>query len=182
MSNFKPFAASPAMSVSQFSGGNVLPGATPRVYLLPGQLHASAEPCQIITILGSCVAVCLFDATRLAGGMNHFILPISRDSEAESFRFADHATMALLKKLMSMGCKLENMTAKIFGGSALFQPKDRYAESLGAKNVAAALDLLKNAGIPIVAQETGGDCGRKVIFNTEEGVVWSRRVEKAHGL
>lgn len=164
------------MPASQLSEGSVLPGSTPRVYLLPGQLHASAEPCQIITILGSCVAVCLYDATRLAGGMNHFLLPISRDPQSDSSRFADHATVALLQKLMSMGCKLENITAKVFGGSAIFQPRDRYPESLGAKNVAAAIELLNNAGIPIVAQETGGDCGRKVIFNTEEGVVWSRRV------
>lgn len=91
-------------------------------------------------------------------------------------RFGDAATVALLEMLLALGCKLENITAKVFGGSALFRAKDRYAESLGAKNVAAAIQLMENAGIPIVAQETGGDHGRKVIFDTDDGVAWSRRV------
>jgi chemotaxis protein CheD len=64
----------------------------------------------------------------------------------------------------------------VFGGSALFQHRDRYAASLGAKNVSAALQLLENAGIAVVAQETGGDQGRKVVFDTDDGVAWSRRV------
>jgi chemotaxis receptor (MCP) glutamine deamidase CheD len=58
----------------------------------------------------------------------------------------------------------------------MFQPRDAYATTLGAKNVAAALELMKNAGIPVVAQETGGPQGRKVLFNTDDGVAWSRRV------
>lgn len=164
------------ISVARSSDGDSIPGARRRVYLLPGELHVSAEPCQIITILGSCVAVCLHDATRLVGGMNHFILPMSQNSHERSLRFADHATVTLLEKLMGLGCRLENITAKIFGGSALFQSRNRYRESLGAKNVNSAIQLLDNAGIPIIARETGGHCGRKVIFDTEEGVVWSRRV------
>ena len=147
-----------------------------RVYLLPGQLHVSAEPCRITTILGSCVAICLFDRSRLAGGMNHFLLPMSRSGEEGSLRFADHATVALLEKLMAIGCRLNRMTAKIFGGSALFQSKGTYSDSLGAKNVSAALQLLENAGIPVVARETGGDFGRKVMFDTDAGVVWTKRI------
>src|SRR5215831_13779550 len=163
------------MILKELSEGGV-PGARQRVYLLPGQLHASAEPCQITTILGSCVAVCLFDATRLAGGMNHFLLPTSSSPEADSLRFADRATVALLEKLMAMGCRLDNITAKIFGGAALFQNHGHYRQSLGAKNVAAAVHLLEDASIPIIARETGGHQGRKVVFDTEEGVAWSRRV------
>lgn len=157
-------------------GTGAVPGTRQRVYLLPGQLHVSAEPCRITTILGSCVSMCLFDATRLAGGMNHFLLPISQNAEPGSLRYADQATVALLEKMMAMGCRLENMTAKIFGGAALFQCTGQYRDSLGAKNVAAAVQMLRNADIPIVARETGGSHGRKVIFDTEEGVAWARRV------
>ena len=175
ITDFKSLPDRLPLSVNELSEGAV-PGARQRVYLLPGQLYASAEPCRITTILGSCVAVCLFDATRLVGGMNHFLLPISPGPEADSLRFADHATVALLEKLMAMGCRLDNITAKIFGGSALFQSKGQYRESLGAKNVAAAIQLLRNADIPIIARETGGDHGRKVIFDTEEGTAWARRI------
>jgi len=151
-------------------------GERQRAYLLPGQLHASAEPCQIKTILGSCVAICLWDKRRGAGGMNHFLLPASREGQPASLRFADEATRALLEQLRALGCRPPNLRAKIFGGAALFQTRERYGASLGAKNVEAALRLMKEAGIPVIAQETGGSMGRKVIFNTDDGVAWSQKI------
>lgn len=163
-------------TLSRAAGSAPLPGDRQRAYLLPGQLHASAEPCQIKTILGSCVAICLWDKRRSAGGMNHFLLPASREGQAASLRFADEATKVLLEQLRSLGCRAPNLRAKIFGGAALFQLRDRYATSLGAKNVAAALDLMKSARIPVIAQETGGAMGRKVIFNTDDGVAWSQKI------
>lgn len=145
-------------------------------YLLPGELFASAEPYQIKTILGSCVAICLWDKRRRAGGMNHFLLPTSREDQPASLRYADEATRVLLEHLNSLGCRPPNLRAKIFGGAALFQTRDVYASTLGAKNVSAALDLMKRAGIPVIAKETGGAQGRKVLFNTDDGVAWSRRI------
>lgn len=147
-----------------------------RAYLLPGQLYASAEPCQIKTILGSCVAICLWDKRRGAGGMNHFLLPSAAAGHPASLRYADEATRVLLQRLRELGCRPPNLRAKLFGGAALFQARDRYAVSLGAKNVAIALELMRTSGIPVVAQETGGPQGRKVLFNTDDGVAWSRRI------
>lgn len=146
------------------------------IYLLPGQLFASAEAFQIKTILGSCVAICLWDKRRGAGGMNHFLLPRSRDSQPASLRYADEATRVLLERLKALGCRPPNLRAKIFGGGALFRTRDVYANTLGAQNVVAALELMKKAGIPVIAQETGGPQGRKVLFNTDDGVAWSRRI------
>jgi chemotaxis protein CheD len=157
-------------------GPSPLPGERQRVYLLPGQFHVSAEPCQIKTILGSCVSICLWDSRRATGGMNHYLLPSSREDEPVSLRFGDVATSALLEKLLWIGCRMENLTAKVFGGAAIFQNQNRYAVSLGARNVAAALLLLQNAGIPVVAQQIGGSHGRKLIFNTDDGAAWTKRV------
>ena len=155
-----------------------MPGDQKRActYLLPGQLFASAEPCQIKTILGSCVAICVWDKRRGAGGMNHFLLPSAGEGKPGSLRYGDEATRVLLEQLRTLGCRTPNLRAKIFGGAALFQPRDRYAASLGAKNVVAAVQLMRDAKIPIVAQETGGPQGRKVLFNTDDGVAWSRRI------
>ena len=176
IADHKPYLVRASAPLSGIRDGDPVVGLRRKAYLLPGQLYASAEPCQISTILGSCVAVCLFDRSRLAGGMNHFLLPSSRKGEPDSLRFGDTATVALLERLLGLGCKLENITAKIFGGSALFRGQERYPESLGAKNVAAAMQLMDNAGICVVAQETGGDHGRKVVFDTDDGIAWSRRV------
>jgi chemotaxis protein CheD len=145
-------------------------------YLLPGQLHVSAEPCQIRTILGSCVAMCLWDQWQRVGGMNHFLLPSSLEGKPTSLRFADVATRTLLEKLQRIGCHTRSLQAKIFGGSSMFQNQNRYSISLGARNIAAALDLLKRAGVTVSAQETGGTQGRKIVFNTDNGAVWSRTV------
>ncbi len=146
------------------------------VYLLPGEFHASAEPCQIRTILGSCVSICLWDVSHLAGGMNHFLLPASREGEPASLRFADLATKALLEKLLQLGCRLPNLRAQIFGGGSMFQNRNRLAIVLGEQNVAAALALMKNARIPVSVQETGGTHGRRIVFNTDDGTAWCRRV------
>lgn len=151
-------------------------GGRKSVYLLPGELHASAEPCQIRTILGSCVSICLWDVSCLAGGMNHFLLPSSREGEPASLRFADLATQALLEKVLGLGCRLPNLRAKIFGGGSMFQNQDHSATSLGAQNVAAALALMKKTRIPVSVQETGGTRGRKVVFNTDDGTAWSQRI------
>ena len=136
----------------------------------------SGEPCQIRTILGSCVAICLWDSRQRAGGMNHFLLPASREGQVASQRFADVATSVLLKKLSLLGCRPANLRAKIFGGSAMFQNRNRVAVNLGTQNVAAALHLMNCAGIPVAAQETGGTRGRKIIFNTDDGVVWCKPI------
>ena len=145
-------------------------------YLLPGELHVSGEPCQIRTILGSCVAICLWDSRQRAGGMNHFLLPASREGEPASQRFADVATSVLLQKLSLLGCRPANLRAKIFGGAAMFQNRNRLAVSLGTQNVVAALHLMKSVGIPVAVQETGGTRGRKIIFNTDDGVVWCQPI------
>lgn len=145
-------------------------------YLLPGQLHASAEPCQIRTILGSCVAISLWESRQRIGGMNHFLLPASSPGHPASTRFADVATQTLLEALQSLGCRPAQLEAKIFGGASMFQKADRSAMCLGSQNVAAALDLMKKAGIPVVAQVTGGTQGRKIMLNTDDGAVWCQRI------
>jgi len=147
-------------------------------YLLPGELHASAEPCQIRTILGSCVAICLWDRRLHVGGMNHFLLPASSEGHPASSRFADVATRTLLEALQSLGCRIADLQAKIFGGASMFQKADRRVMSLGAQNVAVALELMRSSAITVAVQETGGTHGRKIMLNTDDGVVWCQRIQE----
>src|SRR5579863_2441613 len=172
MRQLRPHQSDPA---KQTFGRPAL-GERQRAYLLPGQLHVSADPCQIRTILGSCVAICLWDSHQHIGGMNHFLLPASSAGHPATTRFADVATKTLLNKLRALGCRVPHLQAKIFGGSSMFQKRDRIAASLGAKNVAAAIELMSSAGIPVVVQETGGTRGRKIMLNTDDGIVWCQRI------
>ncbi len=145
------------------------------VYLLPGDVVAAAEPLVISTVLGSCVAVCLSDAATKAGGANHFLLPHDVTGDGASTRFGGVAMRVLLEKLQALGCQKRNVRAKVFGGASQFVGQgDR--PTIGQQNVNLALRVLEEEGIPVVAKETGGVRGRKVVFHTDTGDAWVRQL------
>ena len=153
-----------------------LEGKSKSVYLLPGDFHVSATPVRITTILGSCVSICLWDSENHIGGMNHYLLPEWNQGEMPSTRFGNLAALALLGELLELGCDPKNLKAKLFGGAALFTSADRYPKSLGAKNVEVAQRMLMHSGIPVIGQDTGGQHGRKILFDTSDCSAWSRKV------
>ena len=142
-----------------------------RVYLVPGQLYASAKAEHVTTILGSCVSVCLFDPEERLGGMNHFLLP---KGHPPSPRFAEHAVPLLIEKLMGLGARRSQLRAKVFGGACVLHAFQ--ASSLGADNVEAARERLAAEDIRIVGQDVGGGLGRKVVFDVQTGSAWIRAI------
>ena len=44
-----------------------------------GDYFASSQDVVIHTVLGSCVAVCLYDPGKKIGGMNHILMPFNPD-------------------------------------------------------------------------------------------------------
>jgi chemotaxis protein CheD len=150
------------------------PVVTPQltqVYLHPGQVHASADPCAITTVLGSCVAVCLFDARIRAGGVNHFLLPDHTSDEAVSGRYGPSATQELLDRMYALGARAETMTARLVGGANVLSAI-RVTPSLGQRNADAAMEVLVAAGVLVSARDVGGGAGRKLVFSTRDGTAW----------
>jgi len=145
--------------------------ARERRYLQPGQLLVSAMPAAVTTILGSCIAVCLWEPHRGIGGMNHFMLPMNSGSTAASARFGPTAMEQLVEKMRDAGARLPLLRAKVFGGACMFAEMQSSAH-LGQKNADVALDFLKRRGIEIVQTDVGGNHGRKLIFHTDEGTTW----------
>jgi len=145
--------------------------ARERRYLQPGQLLVSALPAAVTTILGSCIAVCLWEPHRGIGGMNHFMLPMNSGSMAASARFGPTAMEQLVEKMRDAGARLPLLRAKVFGGACMFAEMQTSAH-LGQKNADVALDFLKRRGIEIVQTDVGGNHGRKLIFHTDEGTTW----------
>lgn len=144
-------------------------------FLHPGHLFASKRPCRVTTILGSCVAVCLYDAERRVGGINHFILPVSAETLTFDYlRFGNQAIPALIRAVVKQGGKHGSLAAKMFGGAALM--KSASGRSIGADNVDAALDALGRHGIPLVAEDVGGATGRKLVFDTGDGSAFVKRL------
>lgn len=148
------------------------------IYVQPGQIAVSAEPAVITTILGSCVAVCVWDPTSSAGGMNHFLLPFwAGGGVPSSARFGNVAVQDLVKKLDAFGCVRESLRAKVFGGACVLDGfKKRAGEHLGDKNVRVAFEELAQIGIPVIAEDTGGDASRKLHFYTDLGTVAVQRI------
>ena len=90
------------------------------VKILPGEFYATSDDTMIVTVLGSCVSVCLSDPQNNIRGMNHFLLPndqSQRDSLiSESARYGGYAMEVLINQMLKLGAKRNNLVAKVFGG------------------------------------------------------------------
>src|SRR5690606_1421224 len=76
----------PESSLQELKSRSVKPGQASFFYydphfqynavkVLPGEYFVSNENLVIMTVLGSCIAACLWDSRVRVGGMNHFMLP-----------------------------------------------------------------------------------------------------------
>lgn len=143
-----------------------------RVRIADVQLAKS--PCRLRTLaVGSCVAVILYDRLRKIGCLSHSLLPVpERPSDASSPKFATEAIKLMVDLLRKEGSSPEDLDARLVGGASLFgcfQGHDEIA--VGARNVEAARNELARQGIQIVAEDVGGEHGRNIEFNTEDGSV-----------
>jgi chemotaxis protein CheD len=144
------------------------------VFLCAGQLAVHAVPVTIKTILGSCVAVCLWDRQRRIGGVNHFLLPRPGPGDVPDLRFGSVATVRLIEELCHAGATLSGLEAAVVGGGSPL-PAIKLA-AVGCDNVAVALAVLHSRRIAVVRQDTGGAYGRKLLFDTRTGELLVRRL------
>ena len=144
-------------------------GSRRRAYLHPGRMLAAAEPHVVTTILGSCVAVCLWDQRRGIGGLNHYLLPYRAANDERSGRFGNAAIRELLERLLVIGGRRRDLIAKVFGGACVMAIFREGGGDLGTKNARMAFQTLEREGIPIVGNDVGGVRGRRLIFQTDDG-------------
>jgi chemotaxis protein CheD len=146
----------------------------PTHYLHPGNIFVPVRPHQVTTVLGSCIAVCLWDPQLRIGGINHYLLPLWNGEGLPTPRYGSIAIPLLIDKLKIHGCPQSRLVAKIFGGATMWYGKDN-AYAIGERNASFARRLLDELRIPIQGADVGGDFGRKIIFDTASGVVLLRR-------
>ena len=139
------------------------------VYLHPGQVFVATEPAAVTTILGSCVAVCLWEPALGIGGINHYLLPAGSRAGSTGPRYGNIAIEQLLEKLERAGTRRAHLQAKVFGGACVLDAMRGKENHLGAKNVEIARIALAGAGIPVMASDVGGGRGRKLIFYPHDG-------------
>ena len=145
-------------------------------YLHSGHIYCSNEPTIVTTILSSCVSVCLYDPHHHLGGINHYLLPYLVRSHHSSLQFGNVSTKQLIEQLIESGCQKNKLVAKVFGGATINGVVLDEKEHLGLKNVRVALNCLDDYEIPVVSKDVGGRLARKLIFHTDTGDVWVKKI------
>ncbi len=142
-----------------------------RKFIHVGEIHIGARPTEISTILGSCVAVCLYDSVTKMGGMNHYLVPLWNENGLQSPKFGNISIPRLIESMVNIGCEVRNMEAKVFGGGNVI---DISSENMmiGRKNILIAKEILREYRIPITAQDVGGDKGRRIMMRSDTGKIF----------
>ncbi len=148
-----------------------------KLFLYPAAIFAEVEPTQVVTILGSCVAVCLWDPVLQIGGINHFMLPLWNGQGLASPRYGNIAIEKLLDKMLFLGSRRQDIKAKVFGGGEVIETSINQFR-IGKRNIELAKELLQELKIPIISSSVGGKYGRKILFYTQTGEVRQRYVGK----
>ncbi|QJD96531.1 chemotaxis protein CheD [Mucilaginibacter robiniae] len=146
-----------------------------KIYLLPGSVFIDELPHVIEMVLGSCIAVALWDVVLQYGSINHYMLPEWSGEGNPTYKYGSVAIPYLINKMLTLGSKRTNLQAKVFGGSVLHTTSGIF--NVGQRNTQFAFNLLQQEHIPVVNQDVGGTQSRKVIFNSASGEVFVRMIQ-----
>jgi chemotaxis protein CheD len=130
------------------------------------------------TLLGSCVAVCLFDPLLKIGGINHFMLPEMgrrKNGDVDSLLSGNFAMETLLNALLVKGAKKVRLQAKAFGGGTIIDT-DGDSPSIGLRNANFAKEWLAREGIALCSSDFLGPWSRKIVFLPFNGEAFCKRL------
>ncbi|MCL2386289.1 MAG: chemotaxis protein CheD [Defluviitaleaceae bacterium] len=150
-----------------------MPGKANMIVVGMADLNATKSPGVLTTLgLGSCVGIALYDPHMKVAGLAHIMLPDSKaiHNNSNHAKFADTALVKLVAQMERLGAKRASLKAKIAGGAQMFA-FNATNENLrvGDRNVEATKRILKEMGIPLIAEETGASFGRTVELYAEDG-------------
>lgn len=171
------------------AGGAAMGGHVCRpeaVYLKPGGLYAGRPAARVTTVLGSCVAVTMYDPRSRAAAMCHAIQPVCPEASsgchmkcAEKYKSVRCAVDEMTRRMKKMTAFHDDIEIKVFGGAALFESPDGRCrcKTVGQQNVEAARRHLAEYGFRIRVLQVGGGAGRKIIFDTSSGAVFLKWIK-----
>ncbi len=138
-------------------------------------IKTSNDPETVIATyaLGSCIAVIIYDPFQRAGGMIHYMLPLSNASPEKAkdnpAMFADTGIPKLFQDMYDMGCAKENMVVKVAGGGALYDDKGVF--NIGKRNYTILRKMFWKNGIIIASEDVGGKKSRTAHLYLDSGRV-----------
>ncbi|NLG83688.1 MAG: chemotaxis protein CheD [Firmicutes bacterium] len=146
-----------------------------------GEYAIGRAPGQFLSLgLGSCVCVTFYDPALKLGGMVHIMLPDSgaaRGAEINPTKFADTAIPFMISEMEKSGASRERLVVKMVGGAQMFSTLEKGHETIGARNVAAVEEALRQAGLTVTAKSVGGTSGKSVCFDLETGEIRIRTIQ-----
>jgi len=143
------------------------------ITVVQGEFHISDDPnVMLSTILGSCVAVCIYDANARVGGMNHFLLPGREGDQSSNVKYGTFAMEMLINGLIKAGADRFQLQAKLFGGARM----TANMSDIGGSNVAFGQKFLSDEGITCVAESIGGTQARRIQFVPTTGAARQKLV------
>lgn len=140
-----------------------------------GEYHVADSPEELmVTILGSCVAACVFDPFSKVAGMNHFLVPgnIMLDP---SPRYGIFLMEYMINEVLKRGGIRSRLIVKIFGGASLMEGSSL---EIGQQNIKFAQEYFANEGMEIAASDVGGNYARRIHFNANNGKVMLRKLSR----
>lgn len=152
----------------------------------PGERYASNKPVLIQTLLGSCVAACLYDPVTGIAGLNHFLLAAPRYAKSmplthtDAGRYGIMAMELLINDMVRFGGDRRRFLAKVFGGATVINVSKGQKDSfffVHEVNQRFIREYLKTENIPIVSEDLGGSQGRVIYFHTDTFKVMRRYIQ-----
>ncbi|ASD65891.1 chemoreceptor glutamine deamidase CheD [Pseudoalteromonas piscicida] len=149
--------------------------------VLPGEFYVSKQDELISTVLGSCIAACVYDEKLGIGGMNHFMLPGAkalREVHADDLncRYGNWAMEYLINEVLKNGASRSNLKIKLFGGGKIISSMT----DIGEGNIRFAQAYVEEESLNLVAQDVGGPWPRKVIFHPQSGKAQVKKLQTMH--
>ena len=149
------------------------------VTIYNGEFYVSEDSnVTIFTLLGSCIAVCLYDEYTGIGGMNHFMLPRAVNNlNLNPGHYGYESMEMMFEKFLKMGALFSNLKAKVFGGARMFDLENRdSANDVAKANIEFILHYLAQKRVPIIARDLGGTAGRKIYYRLKDYRVYLKRL------
>lgn len=157
----------------------------PKVFLQTGDCFFGVQPTLVTTVLGSCLAVTIHAPAMGIGTICHAFLPDSSDAKRGSHdpqvcRYVDSALQNMLETMDKLGVPRRDLVIKMFGGASgiAVHAGENSSYNIGRRNIEMARKLLRFARLEIKGEDVGGSLGRKLMFNTQTGEIWVKKLRK----
>lgn len=149
--------------------------------VLPGEFYVSKSDELISTVLGSCIAACIYDERQGVGGMNHFMLPGVKGSSSIhaddlNCRYGNWAMEYLINEVIKNGARRENLKIKLFGGGKIISSMT----DIGNGNIRFAQAYVEEEQLALVSHDVGGPWPRKVVFHPQTGKAQVKKLRQMH--